>query len=109
MNAPPGLLEVTQFADVTEEAVQIMKSAMTVSLTATTKPLKRADSRIPTPSSAVTRTMMSIAGTLKIAPVDDQACVLPSKLRGDEPSHDGKSTPKPLAQLTTKPDHPIAN
>ena len=70
--------DVTQFAVVTADAAQPMKRKITISFTATMKPLKRAVSRMPTTSKAVTITMTSMAGRLNTAPVDDQAPVLES-------------------------------
>ena len=92
---------MTQLAVVTEEAAAAMNSRMTINLTATMKPLNRADSRIPTTSNIVTTTMMNIAGRLMTAPVDDQAWVLTSKSSGAEANRDGRSMPRSRAKLTT--------
>src|SRR6266702_4498947 len=100
MKAPSGLTDVTQFAVVTDEAALARKRKITSNLTATTKLLNRADSRMPTTNSVVTKTMMSIAGMLKIAPVDDHAPALTSQLSGAEANVDGTSRPKSLAKLT---------
>ena len=69
---------MTQFAVLKAGTVQTMNSAITTSLTATMKLLKRAVSRMPTTNSAVMPTMTITAGTLRIAPVDDQACLAAS-------------------------------
>src|SRR5229473_3522483 len=101
INAPAGLLDVTQFAVLKEGAAQTINSAMTVSFTATMKLLNRTDSRMPTTSNAVIITMIRTAGTLTIAPVDDQACRVASKLIGEDTSRAGRVRPKSLAKLTT--------
>ena len=53
INAPAGLLDVTQLAVLKAGAAQTMKSPMTASFTATMMVLTRADSRMPTTSNAV--------------------------------------------------------
>ena len=78
MNAPAGLPDVTQFADVTDETAQAMNSRITISLIATMISLNRAVSRMPTTSKAVTVTTTNIAGRLKTAPVGDQTPALVS-------------------------------
>src|ERR1700689_4815569 len=107
MNAPAGLLVVTQFAVLNEGAAQTMKSPMTASFTATMKVLTRADSWMPTTSSVVIITMITMAGTFRIAPVEDHACCAASNANGDDTNRSGRMRPKSLAKLTTYPDQPI--
>ena len=79
MNAPAGLVEVTQFAVLKAGTAQTMNSRMTINFKATMKSLKRADSRMPIVSNAVMITITSTAGTFSTAPVADQACWPASK------------------------------
>ena len=79
MNAPAGLLEVTQFAVLNAGTAQTIKSRMTINFNATMKSLNRADSRTPTVSNAVIITITATAGTFRTAPVDDQAWPAASK------------------------------
>ena len=79
MNAPAGLLEVTQFAVLKAGTAQTIKSKMTINFNATMKSLNFADSRMPIVSNAVMMTITSTAGTFRTAPVDDQACRPASK------------------------------
>ena len=74
INRPSGLTEVTQFAVEKWGAAKTRKRKITASLTATMMSLMRADSRIPITSSQVVATITTTAGTLRMAPVDDQAC-----------------------------------
>src|ERR1700693_1155867 len=107
INAPAGLLVVTQFAVLKAGAAQTMKSPITASFTATMKVLTRADSRMATTSNAVIITMISMAGTLRMAPVDDHACCAASNGNGDDKNRAGRIRPKSLAKLTTSPDQPM--
>src|SRR3984957_14909088 len=101
INAPAGLLDVTQFAVLKAGAAQTRKSPMTASFTATMTVLTRADSRMPTTSNAVIITMISMAGTFRMAPVDDHACCAASNENGDDTNRAGRIRPKSLAKLTT--------
>src|ERR1700735_293760 len=104
INAPAGLLDVTQFAVLKAGAAQTRKSPMTASFTATMKVLTRADSRMPTTSNAVISAMISMAGTFRMAPVDDHACCAASNENGDDTNRAGRISPKSLAKLTAYPD-----
>src|SRR5665213_495045 len=108
MKAPAGLLAVTQFAALKAGTVQTMNSAITTSLTATMKLLKRAASRVPATSSNVMSTMIAAAGRFRTAPVDDQTCCLASYANGDDTNRAGSFSPKSAARLTKYPDQPIA-
>src|ERR1700732_4305688 len=101
MKAPAGLDGVTQLAVENAGAAQTMKSAMTVSLTATMMLLKRDEARMPTTSSVVMMTMIAIAGRFKIAPVDDQAGCSGSYASGADAYCVGMTRPRSLAKLTT--------
>src|ERR1700723_2050411 len=93
INAPAGLLVVTQFAVLNAGAAQTIKSPMTASFTATMKALTRADSRIPTPSNAVIITMITMAGTFRMAPVEDHACCAAPNENGDDTYRSGRTRP----------------
>src|SRR3974390_1353772 len=80
MKAPRGLLAATQFAVLKAGRVQTTNSAITTSLTATMKLLNRAVSRMPATRSAVMTMTIATAGTLRMAPVDDQAGVAASEV-----------------------------
>src|ERR1700733_2796443 len=100
MNAPAGLLDVTQFAVLNAGAAQTIKSPMTASFTATMKVLTRADSWMPTTSSVVIIAMITVAGSFRKAPVEDQACCAASYENGDDTNRAGRRRPKPRAKLT---------
>ena len=107
INAPAGLLVVTQFAVLKAGAAQTIKSPITASFTATMTVLTRANSRMPTTSNAVIITMISIARTFRMAPVDDHARCAASNENGDDTNRAGMMRPKSLAKLTTYPDQPM--
>ena len=72
MNAPVGLLGVTQFEALTNQTPARMKTTMIISLMATITLFTLADSLIPTTSRMVIKMMMNIAGRLTSAPVGNQ-------------------------------------
>src|ERR1700757_2857956 len=74
MNAPAGLVGVTQLPVRTNHTPATMKTTTMATLITTMAVLMRADSCTPTTSSAVTAMMTAIAGTLSTASV---ACQTP--------------------------------
>src|ERR1700684_4507709 len=106
MNAPAGLLDVTQFAVLKAGAAQTIKSPMTASFTATMKVLTRADSWMPTTSKAVIIAIIKTAGTFRTAPVEDQACCAASYENGDDTNRAGRTRPKSRGKLTESADTP---
>ena len=99
---------MTQFAVLKAGAAQTIKSPITASFTATITVLNRADSRMPTTSSAVIIAMMTMAGMFRMAPVDNHACCAASNENGDDTYRSGRMRPKSLTKLTTYPDQPMA-
>src|SRR6201999_3141226 len=101
MKAPAGLPEATQFDVLKAPTVQMMNSRITISFSATIKSLTRALSLMPMASSAETTTTMNTAGTLRIAPLHDQACCAASNTYGADPNLAGMLKPRSCATLTT--------
>src|ERR1700752_1185639 len=101
MKLPSGLDGVTQLAVEKACEVKTRNRKMTTSFTATMTLLNRADWLIPIASRIVMARMMTMAGTLRMAPVADQPWLAESKASGAETNSAGRLMPRSLAKLTT--------
>src|SRR5437763_1857455 len=101
MKFPSGLDAVTQLEKEKAGTAKTTKSTITVNFTATMTSFTREDSRMPITSRMVIATTIAIAGTFRIAPVDDQVWLSASKSSGAETNCAGMLIPRSLAKLTT--------